>query len=154
MRYPAGAGFHIHVAEHEADQGDCLVKSGLNVVERLDRFGIMNENTIAAHCVHIEAHERNILLDRGVWVSHQPRSNMNNGVGAADIDGLLAAGIKLCLGNDGFSNNMWAEWKAAYLLHKVVNRDPRRADGMNIARMAWENNAASWKASSPAAQDW
>jgi len=138
---PAGAGFHIHVAEHEADQGDSLVKSGLNVVERLDRFGIMNEGTIAAHCVHIEAHERDILLDRGVWVSHQPRSNMNNGVGAADIDGLLEAGIKLCLGNDGFSNNMWAEWKAAYLLHKVVNRDPRRADGMNIARMAWRNNA-------------
>ncbi len=138
---PAGAGFHVHVAEHEDDQGDCLVKSGLNVVERLDRFGIMNERTIAAHCVHIEPHERDILLDRGVWVSHQPRSNMNNGVGAADIDGLLAAGIKLCLGNDGFSNNIWAEWKAAYLLHKVVNRDPRRANGMDIARMAWDNNA-------------
>ena len=138
---PAGSGFHIHVAEHEDDQGDCLVKSGLNVVERLDRFGIMNDQTIAAHCVHIEAHERDILRDRGVWVSHQPRSNMNNGVGAADIDGLLAAGIKLCLGNDGFSNNMWAEWKAAYLLHKVVNRDPRRADGMTVARMAWHNNA-------------
>ena len=138
---PGDAGFHVHVAEHEADQGDCLVKSGLNVVERLDRFGVMSEQTIAAHCVHIEAHEREILLDRGVWVSHQPRSNMNNGVGAADIDGLLAAGVKLCLGNDGFSNNMWSEWKAAYLLHKVVHRDPRRADGMNIARMAWENNA-------------
>ncbi len=138
---PEGAGYHIHVAEHEADQGDSLVKSGLNVVERLDRFGIMNDQTIAAHCVHIEAHERDILRERGVWVSHQPRSNMNNGVGAADIDGLLQAGIKLCLGNDGFSNNMWAEWKAAYLLHKAVNRDPRRADGMNIARMAWRNNA-------------
>ena len=138
---PAGAGYHIHVAEHEADQADSLAKSGLNVVERLDRFGLMNADTIAAHCVHIEAHERQILLDRGVWVSHQPRSNMNNGVGAANIDGLLADGIKLCLGNDGFSNNMWAEWKAAYLLHKVVNRDPRRADGMNIARMAWHNNA-------------
>lgn len=138
---PDDAGFHIHVAEHEADQGDSLVKSGLNVVERLDRFGIMNERTIAAHCVHIEAHEQDILQDRGVWVSHQPRSNMNNGVGAADIDGLLEAGVKLCLGNDGFSNNMWAEWKAAYLLHKVVNRDPRRANGMNIARMAWDNNA-------------
>ena len=138
---PADAGYHVHVGEHEADQGDSLVKSGLNVVERLDRYGIMNEGTIAAHCVHIEAHERDILRDRGVWVSHQPRSNMNNGVGAADIEGLLAEGVKLCLGNDGFSNNMWAEWKAAYLLHKVVNRDPRRADGMTIARMAWGNNA-------------
>ncbi len=138
---PADAGFHIHVAEHEADEKDSLRRSGLRVVERLDRFGIWRDATIAAHCVHINAAERDILRDRGVWVSHQPRSNMNNGVGAADIDGLLEAGVKLCLGNDGFSNNMWAEWKAAYLLHKVVNRDPRRANGMNIARMAWQNNA-------------
>ena len=115
--------------------------AALRVVERLDQYGIWRDSTIAAHCVHINGAERDILLDRGVWVSHQPRSNMNNGVGAADIDSLLGAGIKLCLGNDGFSNNMWAEWKAAYLLHKVVNRDPRRADGMNIARMAWDNNA-------------
>ncbi len=135
------AGFHIHVAEHEADEADSLGRSGRPVVERLDEYGIWRDSTIAAHCVHIDSAERDILRDRGVWVSHQPRSNMNNGVGAADIDGLLEAGIKLCLGNDGFSNNMWAEWKAAYLLHKVVNRDPRRANGMNIAQMAWRNNA-------------
>ena len=136
-----GGAYHIHVAEHEADEEDSLSRSGLRVVERLDRFGIWRDSTIAAHCVHINEVERDILLNRGVWVSHQPRSNMNNGVGAADIDSLLDSGIKLCLGNDGFSNNMWAEWKAAYLLHKVVNRDPRRANGMHIAQMAWDNNA-------------
>ena len=139
---PDQAGFHIHVAEHEADQVDSLRRSDMRVVQRLDRFGIWRENTIAAHCVHIDAAERDLLAQRGVWVSHQPRSNMNNGVGVADIDGLLGAGLPLCLGNDGFSNNMWAEWKAAYLLHKVVNRDPRRAPGDQIARMAWGNNAA------------
>ena len=139
---PGEAGFHIHVAEHEADEEDSLRRSSLRVVQRLDQFGIWRENTIAAHCVHIDEAERDILRQRGVWVTHQPRSNMNNGVGAADIDGMLAAGLRLCLGNDGFSNNMWADWKAAYLLHKVSNRDPRRANGADIARMAWDNNAA------------
>ena len=138
---PAQCGFHIHVAEHEADEEDSLRRSGKRVVQRLDDYGIWRHNTIAAHCVHIDAAERDLLRERGVWVSHQPRSNMNNGVGAADIDGLLQDGVKLCLGNDGFSNNMWAEWKAAYLLHKVAQRDPRAANGVNIARMAWENNA-------------
>ena len=138
---PAEAGFHIHVAEHEADQADSLRRSGRRVVERLDDYGIWREQTIAAHCVHIDESERAILQDRGVWIAHQPRSNMNNGVGGADIDGMLARGMKLCLGNDGFSGSMWAEWKAAYLLHKAVNRDPRRADGLNIAKMAWDNNA-------------
>ena len=49
--------------------------------------------------------------------------------------------MPVCLGNDGFSNNMWAEWKTAYLLHKVVNRDPRCANGADIAQMATTNNA-------------
>jgi cytosine/adenosine deaminase-related metal-dependent hydrolase len=66
---------------------------------------------------------------------------MNNAVGAAAIDDMLALDMKLCLGNDGFSNNMWADWKAAYLLHKVAHRDPRRANGADIARMAVYNNA-------------
>lgn len=139
---PTLAGFHIHVAEHEADQTDSQRRSELPVVQRLDRFGIWRDNSIAAHCVHIDEAERDLLVRRGVWVSHQPRSNMNNGVGAADIDGMLDAGLPVCLGNDGFSNNMWAEWKAAYLLHKLANRDPRRAPGDQIARMAWDNNAS------------
>jgi cytosine/adenosine deaminase-related metal-dependent hydrolase len=66
---------------------------------------------------------------------------MNNAVGAAAVDEMLALDMPVCLGNDGFSNNMWAEWKAAYLLHKVVHRDPRRANGTDIARMAVYNNA-------------
>lgn len=138
---PDHAGFHIHVAEHEADENDSISRSNKRVVQRLDEYGIWRDNTIAAHCVHIDESERQILQDNGVWITHQPRSNMNNGVGAANIDSLLEQGMNLCLGNDGFSNNMWAEWKTAYLLHKVVNRDPRLANGMNIAKMAWDNNA-------------
>jgi len=138
---PESAGFHIHVAEHEADEENSLERSGKRVVQRLHDYGIWRDKTIAAHCVHIDEDERRILQDAGVWVSHQPRSNMNNGVGAAHIDHFLSEGMKLCLGNDGFSNNMWAEWKTAYLLHKVVNRDPRRANGADIAKMATVNNA-------------
>ncbi len=138
---PMDAGFHIHVAEHEADEEDSLQRSGKRVVQRLDEYGIWREKTIAAHCVHVDDAERKILQDKGVWITHQPRSNMNNAVGASDIDGMLEDGMNVCLGNDGFSNNMYAEWKAAYLLHKVANRDPRQANGADIANMAWQNNA-------------
>ncbi|MBL8056900.1 MAG: putative aminohydrolase SsnA [Anaerolineales bacterium] len=135
-------GFHIHVAEHEADEYDSVKKSGQRAVDRLARFGILGPQSIAAHCVHIDYGEAGLLRASGTWVTHQPRSNMNNAVGAADVDGLLRAGVPVCLGNDGFSNAMWEEWKAAYLLHKVAHRDPRRANGLNIVQMAIHNNAA------------
>lgn len=134
-------GFHIHVAEHEVDEDDSVRKSGQRVVQRLYRLGILGPKTIAAHGVHVNDAERALLKETDTWVTHQPRSNMNNGVGAAALDTMLAEGMALALGNDGFSNNMWAEWKTAYLLHKVVNRDPRRAQGDAIARMATLHNA-------------
>lgn len=136
-----GAGFHIHVAEHEADEYHSLQQYGLRVVDRLNKFDMLGPKTIVAHCVHTDAWELALLRDTNTWISHQPRSNMNNAVGAAPLDTLLRGDVRVVLGNDGFSNNMWAEWKAAYLLHKVVNRDPRRAPGDGIARMAVDNNA-------------
>ncbi|MCS7070772.1 MAG: putative aminohydrolase SsnA [Anaerolinea sp.] len=136
-----GGGFHIHVAEHEADEDDSLSKYGKRVVHRLRDLGLLNHRTIAAHCVHIDDEELHLLNQAGVWVTHQPRSNMNNAVGALRFDDFMAAGTKLALGNDGFSNAMWEEWKAAYLLHKVVHRDPRRANGAHIQQVAVEHNA-------------
>ncbi|MEZ4863161.1 MAG: putative aminohydrolase SsnA [Caldilineaceae bacterium] len=134
-------GFHIHVAEHEADEYDSLSKSGTRVVDRLHAFGILGPRSIAAHCVHIDQREAELLRDTQTWVTHQPRSNMNNAVGAADIEGLLRLGVKVGLGNDGFSNAMWEEWKTAYLYHKAAHRDPRRAGGYTITAMAVNNNA-------------
>src|SRR5690606_7000442 len=138
---PVGEGFHIHVAEHEADEEDSLNRYGKRVLHRLRDLGVLGPKTIAAHCVHIDDDERRLLLETGTWVTHQPRSNMNNAVGAMAFDTMVSEGVRLCLGNDGFSNNMWADWKAAYLLHKVVNRDPRRANGADIVRAAVYRNA-------------
>lgn len=138
---PVDAGFHIHVAEHEADEYDSLAKSGLRIVDRLEKHGILGPHSIAAHAVHVDAREMAILAGSGTWVTHQPRSNMNNGVGVAQAESMMRAGIKLCLGNDGFSNAMWEEWKAAYLVHKVWNRDPRRMPASQVVQMGVYNNA-------------
>ena len=135
-------GFHIHAAEHESDQYDSLQKSGLRVIDRLNKFGILGSRSIVAHAVHIDAREAALLAETGTWVTHQPRSNMNNAVGTADVESLLRLGVKVALGNDGFSNAMWDEWKAAYLSHKAAHRDPRRMNGATVAEMAVANNAA------------
>ncbi|HZM21587.1 MAG TPA: putative aminohydrolase SsnA [Anaerolineales bacterium] len=138
---PDDVGFHIHTAEHESDEYDSLSKSGMRVIDRLQKHSILGPKTITAHGVHFDAREMQILADTGTWLSHQPRSNMNNGVGVAQIESMLRAGIKVCLGNDGFSNAMWEEWKAAYLLHKAHHRDPRRMGGYDVTQMAIYNNA-------------
>lgn len=138
---PQGIGFHIHVAEHPADEYDSLGKSGKRVVDRLAGFDMLGPDSICVHGVHIDAREAALLAESQTWLTHQPRSNMNNAVGAADLDSLLRLGVKVCLGTDGFSSTMWEEMKFAYLLQKVWQRDPRRMPGDQVVRMAIYHNA-------------
>lgn len=139
---PEESGFHLHAAEHEIDQYDSMDKSGIRVIDRLYKHGILGPRTIIAHAVHVDAREIELLAQTRTWVTHQPRSNMNNGVGIGEVESMLRAGVKVGLGNDGFSNAMWEEWKAAYLVHKVWHRDPRRMNGVDVIQMAVYNNAA------------
>jgi putative selenium metabolism protein SsnA len=134
-------GFHIHVAEAAADVQDSLQKYGLRVVERLAQRGILGPKTIAAHCVHVNEHEMDLLHESGTRVVHNPRSNMNNAVGVADVPKMLTKGVAVGLGNDGFSNNMFTEMKAAYLLHKLAKGDPRVLGADQVLTMAMHNNA-------------
>jgi len=139
---PEGIGFHIHAAEGAADQEDSLEKSGLRVVHRLEKFGILRPESILAHGVHLDENEMDRLAETRTWLTHQPRSNMNNAVGVAQVEKMLDKGVRLGLGNDGFSNTMWLEWKEAYLLHKITHHDPRRMGGYAVKQIAVDNNAA------------
>jgi putative selenium metabolism protein SsnA len=136
------AGIHVHVSE-STDDREVLQKRGDGLpVEWLAKHGALNEKSIIVHAVHVEESEIQTLAQSRAWVTHQPRSNMNNAVGVAKTEQMLEAGIKVCLGNDGFSNAMWDEWRTAYLLHKIAHEDPRRMGGYTITEMAIYNNAA------------
>ncbi|HPQ41920.1 MAG TPA: amidohydrolase family protein, partial [bacterium] len=134
-----GCGFHVHAAEDAADQVHSKNTCGMRVIERFHTHGLLGGRSILAHCVHVDEKEMQLIRDSGAFVTHQPRSNMNNAVGTAPVDALLARNIPVCMGNDGFSNNMWAEWKAAYLVHKLIHRDPRKIQGFDVITMAVDN---------------
>ncbi len=136
-----GLGFHIHVAEDNADEIDSEIRYGQRVGERLNEKGVLGEKTLSAHCVHVNQSEIDWLARTHTKVSHQPRSNMNNAVGTAPVQQMLDSGVCVGLGNDGFSNNMYSEMKAAYLMHKSATHDPRAMTGDTVTRLAYENNA-------------
>ena len=134
-------GFHIHVAEHQVDEYDSLYKSSTRVTQRLNKYNLLGENSIIAHGVHLDMSEMDIIKDTNTWISHQPRSNMNNAVGIADVESMANWGMKVCLGNDGFSNVMWDEYRTCYLVHKAWNKDPQKMNGSVVEKMLFDNNA-------------
>ena len=138
---PDETGFNIHVSESNDDNNIIRSSQNLKPIEWLNKHGILGRNTMAAHCVHIDESEMETLSSSQTWVSHQPRSNMNNAVGVAPVEKMISKGIKVCLGNDGFSNSMWDEWKSAYFLHKLNTHDPRSMNGYTVIEMGVQNNS-------------
>ncbi len=134
-----GVGFHIHVAEGEEDVEDSLKKSGLRVVERLQKFGILGEKTLAIHCIHINEKEINILKETNTMIVYNPESNMNNAVGVAPILKFFEKGILTGIGTDGYTPSMFESVKVAYILPKLYYKDPR-IGGIESQKMLFENN--------------
>jgi putative selenium metabolism protein SsnA len=136
-----GVGFHVHVAEDSFDETDSLDRYGVRVAERLQAAPILGPRSIAAHCVHLDSGEIGRLAGTRTNSVHNPRSNMNNAVGRAPVEEMVAAGVNVGLGNDGFSMNMMQEMKAAYLLHKFALTDPRVMPADLVLKLAFEQNA-------------
>lgn len=136
-----GVGFHIHVAEDRSDEEDSQARYGRPVVERLLHEHLLGPRSIAAHCVHVHSGEIGTLAGTRTNCVHNPRSNMNNAVGCAPVPALLAAGVNVGLGNDGFSMDMLQEMKEAYLMHKLVAADPRVLPGEMVLELAFAHNA-------------
>ena len=134
-----GAGFHVHVAEDRADLEHAMRHWGTSVVGRLSDRGVLGERTLAVHCVYIDEEDMEVLAGTGTPVVHNPQSNCNNAVGTADVLGMLAKGVVVGLGSDGFSAGPLDELRAANLLHKLVRRDPRVGTA-EVCGMLLENN--------------
>ncbi|HIP92254.1 MAG TPA: amidohydrolase, partial [Thermotoga sp.] len=115
---------HIHVAESEEDESDSLRKYGKRVVERLEEFGLLNEDSILAHCVHINDKEASIIAERKCFVVVNPTSNMNNAVGIPNLKLFEEKGIRVLLGNDGLGYNLTRDMMNLYFSQKLLHKDP------------------------------
>jgi cytosine/adenosine deaminase-related metal-dependent hydrolase len=119
-----GTGFHIHVAEAESDQQYSQQKHRLRVVERLDKFGILGPRSIAAHCVHVNRREMDILSQTQTAVVHNPQSNLNNAVGIADVVAMTKRNVLVGLGTDAMTTNMLEELRAAVWAQHLRAQNP------------------------------
>jgi cytosine/adenosine deaminase-related metal-dependent hydrolase len=95
-----GVGVHIHVAEGDIDR-----PAGA----RLE--GIAHDDWLLVHCVHLDR-------DLPGTIAHNPRSNMNNGVGYAAP---ARRPNRVVLGTDGIGADMLEEFRLAYVRHREAD---------------------------------
>ena len=98
-----GAWLHVHAAEDRCD---------VESFKRLDRVGAIGPRTLLAHGVHLSPGERARVEEAGAWIAHNPRSNLQNAVGYADVRTL---GSRVALGTDGMDGDLFTEARVAHL---------------------------------------
>ncbi len=136
---------HTHLAETKEEIAWSLDNLGHTPVKALYKLGVFSVPTIAAHCVHINEEEIEILADQGVTAVHCPKSNAKLGNGNAPVVSLQAAGVNVALGTDGAASNnsqdMIEEMRMASLLQKASSEDPTALPAWEVTRMATSNGA-------------
>lgn len=95
-----GVGVHIHVCEGRQDS---------EAAKRLQ--ALASDDWLLAHCVHLSD-------EPGLpgTIAHNPRSNLNNGVGYAKP---VRFDNPVVLGSDGIGAAMLEEFQIAYLCHRA-----------------------------------
>jgi putative selenium metabolism protein SsnA len=107
----AKRGLHIHVSEDETDSSFSNKNFDKDVLQRLDEFSLLNDKAIIVHGVYLTDNDISILNERNSFLVHNPRSNMNNGVGYMNaLNKVKNVGI----GTDGIGANMFEEIKFAF----------------------------------------
>lgn len=140
-----GVSFHLHVSESEWEVNKSRSEHGATPVEYLNNLGVLDNNSLAVHCVHLSKHDKEILAKNKVSVSHNPQSNMKLSSGVAPIQDLIDMGVLVGLGTDGAASNnnlnMFKEMDIAAKLQKVHTRNPVSLNAKTMVEMVTINGA-------------
>lgn len=118
-----GHGVHIHLQEVREEVTQVRSDSGLTPIALCAREGLFAAPTLAAHCVWVDAHDRELLAEHGVGVSHNPVSNMILASGVCPVGELRRLEVPVGIGVDGPASNDRQDFlealKTAVLLQRV-----------------------------------
>ena len=139
---------HIHLSETAQEVADCREQHGCTPVEYLDRLGLLSENTLAAHSVHLTDSDIEILRTRKVNLAYMPCSNYKLSSGKFRFHKLLECGCRVTFGTDGCASNnnlsMFDEMKFGALGAKLEYGAPTACHADQIFTAATRSGAEAF----------
>jgi len=114
---------HTHLAENqeEVDEIATLFPWSRSYLDVYDRYGLLRDRSIFAHCLHLDAADRALMAEKGGAGAFCPTSNLFLGSGLFDLKSMSDAGIRVGLATDvggGTSMSLLRTMSEAYkVLH-------------------------------------
>ena len=132
---------HMHCSEGVHEPEYALQQFGMRPLEYYDRLGVATPRMLASQCVQLSEREIAIMAERGVRMTHMPLSNCEVGAGIAPVPELVAAGVPVGLGSDGYVNDFYEVVRGTFLIHKAHKQDPRVMPASLVWYLATEGGA-------------
>ncbi len=135
-----GLLLHTHVSETRSEVEDWRKETGMTPPAYLERLGVLDVPTLAAHCVHVSEADVQILARHHVRVAHCPKSNAKLGSGLAPICEMRASGVRVAVGTDGAASNdrldVLEETRVACLLARAQAEDAQSLSSREAISLA------------------
>lgn len=151
VRYDCGLSFHMSPAA--MDPEGFLERFGQRPMVHLNELGVLGDNVILTHAVHVDDEEIALLASTGTSVSHCPTTALKVSYGVTQIGKfpeMVAAGVNVAIGTDGNNASNYHDlMRATYLvagLFKDARRDPTIFPAEDAFAMATRNGARGLQA--------
>ncbi len=132
---------HMHCSEGTYEPEQALEAFGMRPIAYYNHLGVASAAMLASQCVQVDDAEIKLMAERGVRMTHMPLSNCEVGGGIAPVPELVAAGVTVGLGSDGYIDDFFEVMRGAFLIHKASHQDPRVMPANLVWKLATEGGA-------------
>jgi 5-methylthioadenosine/S-adenosylhomocysteine deaminase len=136
---------HTHISETMDENSEIYEATGLTPTQYLDSMGIFDGKVLAAHCIHLNQKDMQILKEKNVCVSYNPVSNLKLVSGIMPLKELTDREILVSIGTDGAQSNnsldLLKDLKIGVLIQKQQYNDATYISAKEALKMITINGA-------------
>ena len=114
---------HTHLAENTAEVEEIAQQfpDSRSYLDVYDRFGLLRERSVFAHCLHMDEKDRQCMAEKGGAAAFCPTSNLFLGSGLFDLHAMRQADVPVGLGSDVGGGTSLSMLKTASEAYKVLH---------------------------------
>ncbi len=129
---------HTHLAEND-DEVELVAKQfpwSVSYLDVYERFGLVRERSVFAHCLHLDDRDRKSLSEHGGAIAFCPTSNLFLGSGLFDLRSANDKGIRVGLGTDVGGGTSLSVLRTASEAYKVLHLQGQALPPFNALYLA------------------
>ena len=131
----------VHLSQYWGEVRAIEATFGISPPEHLERLGYLREGVVAVHCRCTTPKDDEVIARSGASVCYTPAVSARSGNSCRAMD-LEAAGAKVCLGTDEFTQDMFETVRTALLLERTRLGDSMRPQSEHVWRWGAESGYA------------